>query len=113
MRPFLLSTGLYFILIPAIGLLIFTSGFFLTRVGIEKKSPTVIPLNPDSNADGVISFDGFARFHRVVILLIDALRYDFVKHSSQDSHNLKPYHNHMKTVHHLTSKYPDRAKLFK
>ena len=115
---FFLCTGpLLFVILPAVGLLLFTSGFFLTKVAIEDKSNTTVPFLSDYPKAEDLNFNEFARFNRVVILLIDALRYDFVKHKSVDEFasdsDVKPYHNHMKTVTHLVDSYPRHAKLYK
>ena len=106
-----------FVILPGIGLLLFTSGFFLTRVGIETKSGSTIPLFSNDPEAGVLTFEEFARFNRVVILLIDALRYDFVKPITREDISLgaeiKPYHNHMNTIARLTESSPRHAKLYK
>lgn len=117
---YLMFTGLVvivFLLLPLIGVLVFGSGFLLTRVGIEEKSKMDIPQIPDFPQDFSLSYSEFKRYDRVIILLIDALRYDFVKSVSKEDllpeETFKPYHNRMKTINQLLRDNPKQAKLFK
>ncbi|KAI6660955.1 GPI ethanolamine phosphate transferase 3 [Oopsacas minuta] len=106
-----------FVILPATGLLLFTSGFFLTRVAIEEKSNRSVPYLSNYPETDEINFEEFTRFNRVVILVIDALRYDFVKRITRDElaidAEFKPYHNHMRTITNLIDNYPRQAKLYK
>ena len=113
-RSFLFCTlPVSFVILPGIGLLLFTSGFFLTRLGIEEKSETTISIFPTIPKAGVLTFSEFTRYNRVVILLIDALRYDFVRHVTREETEIRPYHNHMNTITHLVESSPSHAKLYK
>ena len=114
-RSFLFCTlPVSFVILPAVGLLLFTSGFFLTRLGIEEKSEPTISLFPADPRAEVLTYNEFVRYNRVVILLIDALRYDFVKNvAREDITEIRPYHNHMNTITHLTESSPRNAKLYK
>ena len=78
-----------------VGLLLFCRGFLLTRTVLDNVSSRTGQEPP-------------ARFDKAVILIIDALRYDFV--SRQDNSSL-PYHNHYTVLEETAQRVPDRAFL--
>lgn len=63
------------LLLLSISLACFTSGFFLMRVELPFKSQT---LADQCDADGSNSCFMQPRFSKLVFLVIDALRYDFI-----------------------------------
>lgn len=79
-------------------LLIFTRGFLLSRVSILSKSSS-LP-------------DGFrtAQYNRTIILLVDALRYDFVQPQPHESR--ASYHNRLNVVHDLLARHKRQCRLY-
>lgn len=88
--------------IHAVGMAYFTSGFLLTRLVLDEKSACAVPpLNssveilPDWQGKGTI--DGGCwhpkTFEKAVVILIDALRYDFTVPVEDDAafHNAFPF----------------------
>jgi len=92
------------------GILLFCKGFLLKRVVIPQSSECSLPLPPTD----LPSCSGQTRrYKRVVWLLIDALRYDFMlwDHSLEDPPPV--YRNKMPYVRDLLNDQPSNAKLFK
>jgi len=87
------------------GIVIFSRGFLLNRVLSEEQSTTTSPvISNDRSAEWPSSSSHGCwhpkTFDRAVILVVDALRYDFVAPVPRDdvAHNAR-YHNRMKSVH--------------
>lgn len=112
-----------FIHVAGIGL--FTSGFLLTRLVLDEKSSCDM-----SPASTVSSFGGWAnqesskkvgcwypkKFERAVVILIDALRYDFTVPIGQEGRNgqgdgPQVYHNAFPIMYDLAVTKPDQAFL--
>ncbi len=84
---------LFIFILHIIGVWVFSFGFFLTRVEVENQSLCEERiLNDTSNH---ISLEGCwtaAPYKKVIVLIIDALRYDFVfKAKIDQSHQLKSW----------------------
>lgn len=101
----------WMLVMHAIGLWLFTSGFLLTRLVLHEKSTCDAPpidgtkalLNPDKGCWHPKTFD------RAVVILIDALRYDFtVPHTGEDT---QAFHNSFPVLHELAVKSPQNAFL--
>lgn len=97
--------------IHAVGLWLFASGFLLTRLVLTEKSTCDAPpidgtkglLNPDKGCWHPKTFD------RAVVILIDALRYDFtVPHAVDSPH---AFHNAFPVLHEMAIKSPQNAFL--
>ena len=94
-----------------IGLWLFTSGFLLTRLVLDDKSECAVPpigsdlagLNVDKGCWHPKSFD------RAVIVLIDALRYDFT--TPIDSQNAQAFHNAFPFLYESALQSPQNAFL--
>ena len=78
------------------GLLIFTRGFLLTRIAITKRTPSARKVPGE--------------YQKAVILVIDALRFDFVH--EQDNPNTF-YHNKLTYITELLHDYPQQTALFR
>lgn len=82
------------------GLYLFTRGFLLTRMALP---------NISTCTDGSCTLN--ATHQRVVLLVIDALRFDFVSPHPPDPRS--PFHHDVLTLpRELTAQYPDRSFLF-
>ena len=109
-----------------IGLLIFTKGFLLKRLVIQEKSEcntkeTVYSwrFNSSKNVIGSQNVSGRgcslpSTYSRAVLLIIDALRYDFALYddSLEDSETL-PYQNKLTVIHDLLRRSPDNGRLYR
>ena len=93
-----LITLIVFILSSVIGLLIFTRGFLLSRVAITNatEASDLSTLTP--------------QYKKAVVLVIDALRYDFVM--PQPASN-SYYHNKLPIVQTLLSEHREQTRLYK
>eukprot|EP01134_Creolimax_fragrantissima_P000440 CFRG0440T1 len=85
---------IWFIVLQWIGLYLFFEGFLLTRSVIPNKAQ---PLSIDISDDfGVKNRNANAQYERAVIVVIDALRYDFLafdnssEHSDSDATSTEP-----------------------
>ncbi|EJC99454.1 uncharacterized protein FOMMEDRAFT_112989 [Fomitiporia mediterranea MF3/22] len=88
------------ILVQMAGLYLFTRGFLLTRMALSDISscPNGECTLPETH-------------QRVVLLIIDALRFDFVSPNPPEPRS--PFHHDILTLpRELTAKYPDRSFLF-
>lgn len=101
----------WMLVVHAIGLWLFTSGFLLTRLVLHEKSTCDMPpidgtkalLNPEEGCWHPKTFD------RAVIILIDALRYDFtVPHAADSPH---AFHNAFPVLHEMAVESPQNAFL--
>ncbi|RAH85782.1 alkaline phosphatase-like protein [Aspergillus japonicus CBS 114.51] len=114
---------LWVCLVHLAGLYFFTKGFLLTRQILESRSTCEGPPRdfwPDHDHDRSPSANGHAdgcwlrpTFKKAVILIIDALRYDFtIPYSpSIQAAEEKPYHNALTVLHTLASERPRNALL--
>ncbi|KAK6349798.1 mannose-ethanolamine phosphotransferase gpi13 [Orbilia brochopaga] len=120
-REFKISHGLvvlFFLWVAytqAVGIYLFTTGFLLTRLVLEAKSDcNVSPLVPTPYSGG--NNDGCwhpKTFDKAVIVLIDALRYDFTvpQVDANGEPSTEHYHNNFKTAYEIATKNPENAFL--
>lgn len=87
-----------FIVCAVTSLLVFTRGFLLSRVAIPDHS-----ANSDDNKIP-------SQYRRAVVLVIDALRYDFVDVQPQSK---EYYHNKLPHVQTLLADKPHSSRLYK
>ncbi|WRT65563.1 uncharacterized protein IL334_002508 [Kwoniella shivajii] len=93
---------LYITSLHLIGLYVFTKGFLLTRLTIPHVSPSYTPSNPPPLP---------ATHSKAVILVIDALRTDFI--SPYYPQPPSPHHHGILTLpSELTSSHPDHSLIF-
>ncbi|KAF4458875.1 hypothetical protein FALBO_14383 [Fusarium albosuccineum] len=97
--------------VHALGIWLFTSGFLLTRLVLEEKSNCTLP--PIENTKGSLNVDGGCwhpkSFDRAVVVLIDALRYDFtVPEDPEQAHH---FHNAFPYLYETAVKSPKNAFL--
>lgn len=97
--------------IHVVGLWLFTSGFLLTRLVLEEKSNCTQP--PIENGLGKLNVDDGCwhprSFDRAVIVLVDALRYDFtVPENPKQAHH---FHNAFPFLYETAAKTPQNAFL--
>lgn len=98
-----ISITLYIAFIHLVGLYLFTSGFLLTRLSLSEKATCDQP--------GSTSCSIPATHSRLVFLIIDALRFDFISPSPPSP--TSPYHHNVLTLpHRLSTKFPDRSFIF-
>ncbi|CAF0934796.1 unnamed protein product, partial [Didymodactylos carnosus] len=91
-------------IVYGIGLLLFLNGFLLTRRTILQNSTDISSQQQFKN--------GSSEFNQIVLLVIDALRYDFIQ--PQQHTKLNPfYHNQMSHVQQLLIRHPRQARLVK
>lgn len=104
----------------AAGLLVFTSGFLLNRVSRPERAECT-SCTPDAGCDaaGLLRDTDHAaevclgRKARVVLLIVDALKYEFAEWHDDDA-SMSSYHrNKLPVIHELLQKHPSRSRLFK
>jgi len=113
----LVALLLSFFYLHGVGLFLFTKGFLLTRLVLEHKSScNISPLQaygdaPLSNPDGGCWHP--KTFAKAVVVIIDALRYDFtVPFIPEDNSSLPLHcHNALTTLYEIASKHPENAVL--
>ncbi|XP_054748471.2 GPI ethanolamine phosphate transferase 3-like [Lytechinus pictus] len=113
---------IWFALLYFGGMYLFTKGFLLTRIEIAEKSESVCGNSARAPGAGHGSGPGEAaadscthvRFKRAVVLLIDALRYDFTLfNTSLPSSEAAPFQNKMPVIHETVTNFPEQSILFK
>lgn len=107
--------------IHAVGIAYFTSGFLLTRLVLDEKSQCAVPPTHANTSSGAVDIlpdwpgkgtvDGGCwhpkTFDRAVVILIDALRYDFTVPVEDDA----PFHNAFPFMYDTAVKSPNNAFL--
>lgn len=102
-----------------VGIFLFTRGFLLKRLVINEYSDcTEIPdMLPDQQQSRKIKSEGcwMKKTHKkAVILIIDALRYDFALYNKNvDEQDALPYQNKLKVIHEVLENSPQHGALFK
>ncbi|KAI1647535.1 uncharacterized protein F4817DRAFT_336957 [Daldinia loculata] len=101
--------------IHIIGILLFTSGFLLTRLVLDEQSECDNPpMEPLLEWKGKGTVDGGCwhpkTFDKAVIVLVDALRYDFTVPVEEDDH-AEVYHNALPFLYETSVKSPGNAFL--
>ena len=94
-----------------IGIYFFTKGFLLTRLVLDNQSDCALPpIEPEAHKAGDHSKGCWhpKTFDKAVILIIDALRYDFTVPYQQEPHH---YHNKLRILHETASQQPQNAFL--
>ncbi|BCS01147.1 mannose-ethanolamine phosphotransferase gpi13 [Aspergillus luchuensis] len=100
---------LYILLLHTTGLYLFTKGFLLTRQTLDLKSNCSHPPIPISITTNTTTTCWTPpTFSKAIILLIDALRYDFTIPTT----NNKTYHNALTTLHTTALTTPHNALLY-
>lgn len=105
----------WLLLMHAGGIYLFTSGFLLTRSVLDDKSTCDAP--PIEGSAGLVAAPGNVAegcwhpktFDRAVVVLIDALRYDFTV--PQDEESAEVFHNAFPFMHDLAAEKPQNAFL--
>lgn len=97
-----------------IGLFLFTKGFLLTRLVLEDRSQCdILPNGTPSlhNAEGCWHPRAF---RKAVVIIIDALRYDFSVpfHPSGTNDGPRHYHNNLPFLYNTALQQPQKAVLF-
>ncbi len=94
------------------GVLLFITGFLLTRTVVPVHSPSCKTLD-NIDIDQSCYYHDKLRFRKIVWILIDALRYDFVLYD--DSLNPHPplYRNKMPRVNNYLLSKPQHTKLYR
>ncbi|KJZ73067.1 hypothetical protein HIM_07639 [Hirsutella minnesotensis 3608] len=83
----------WLLVVHAVGIWLFTSGFLLTRLVLEEKSQCALPPIDTELASGDVARGCWhpKTFDRAVIIIIDALRYDFT--IPEDPTAARQFHN--------------------
>lgn len=106
-------------LIHAIGIYFFTRGFLLTRLVLDKKSScSSPPITLTTQFPGAGTVDGGCwhpkKFEKAVVIIIDALRYDFTipfHNTSTSSNAAQAYHNALPFLYDTAVNEPHNAFL--
>ena len=106
------------LLVYAFGIFIFTKGFLLKRVVVPQNSSCNPEMNDQPNfmptpTNGEHGCWLPKRFKKTVIIVIDALRFDFAAYNTTVSDKkCPPYINKLKTIHQLLQKKPLHSRLY-
>ena len=99
------------LVVHAVGIWLFTGGFLLTRMVLEEKSSCTVP--PISSHQAALNFDEGCwhpkTFDRAVLVVIDALRYDFTV--PEESEHARAFHNAFPFLHETAARSPNNAFL--
>ncbi|KAJ2084215.1 mannose-ethanolamine phosphotransferase gpi13 [Coemansia sp. RSA 988] len=101
----------------AAGFWVFARGFLLTRMVLPDRSlSSELPYSGVATAKDTCEWYP-AKFERVIVLIVDALRVDFATWSSELNttavDKAKPYHNRLPVLERLGTARPDQAQLFR
>ena len=100
-------------IIHVVGLLLFTKGFLLSRLVLEDRSSCEILPNGSPSVDTSHGCWHPKTFKRAVVIIIDALRYDFTVPSIPQNHEAIPkyYHDNLPFLYNIAREHPERAIL--
>ncbi|TPX15550.1 uncharacterized protein E0L32_004248 [Thyridium curvatum] len=102
---------LWMLCVHAAGLVFFTSGFLLTRLVLDEKSSCAAPPLQDPSLSGLGTVESGCwhpkTFDRAVVVLIDALRYDFTVPVADNAE----FHNAFPFLYETAVAHPERAFL--
>ncbi len=106
---------IWILAIHAIGILLFTSGFLLTRFVLDDRSECATPpIEPLIDWEGRGTVEGGCwhpkAFDKAVVVIIDALRYDFTVPVKDDS-KAEVYHNAFPFLYETSMQSPSNAFL--
>lgn len=104
----------------AAGLLIFTSGFLLNRVSRPERAECTHCTTADNCDTTSILQDTehaakvcLERKARVVLLIVDALKYEFAEWHDDDAAASSYHRNKLPVIHELLQKHPSHSRLYK
>ncbi|KAM3938716.1 GPI ethanolamine phosphate transferase 3 [Leptodactylus fuscus] len=92
------------------GIWLFMSGFLLMRIELNNQSQCSEPPSAAPHLQTAPCWFP-QRFEKAVIVIIDALKYDFAKYDPANN-NPKPYENKLGVIHQLTTSQPQHARLY-
>ncbi|CAK9803101.1 GPI ethanolamine phosphate transferase 3 [Anthophora plagiata] len=101
------------------GLLIFTSGFLLNRIARPERAECEYCTNSDCNIQQLLQKPEVAantcleRKTRVVLLVVDALKYEFAYWNNDNSSTSTYYRNKLPIIHELLQTQPMNSRLYK
>ncbi|KAI9677660.1 MAG: mannose-ethanolamine phosphotransferase gpi13 [Caeruleum heppii] len=114
----LVSLLIWIIIVHGIGLYFFTKGFLLTRLVLDDKSTCdSIPTEIAGQVGGIGTFTQGCwhpkTFDKAVIIIVDALRYDFTVpfRPVDDSDKAQHYHDALPLFFEMASSHPENAFL--
>ncbi|CAH2351546.1 GPI ethanolamine phosphate transferase 3 [[Candida] railenensis] len=96
---------IFFAMLQFIGVITFTQGFLLSR--------NVLPDIADSQLDPQLVMSTPPVYDKMILLVIDALRFDFVIPVEDENEKGKPYHNQFPVLYEMFQKYPENSILLK
>ncbi|OAD62078.1 GPI ethanolamine phosphate transferase 3 [Eufriesea mexicana] len=103
----------------AAGLLIFTSGFLLNRIARPERAECKYCTDSDCTIEQLLQNPEIAaitcvkRKSRVVLLVVDALRYDFAYWYNDSGSTSSYYRNKLPIIHELLQSQPMNSRLYK
>ncbi|GFS09424.1 GPI ethanolamine phosphate transferase 3-like [Elysia marginata] len=95
-----------------VGSLVFLRGFLLSRTVVEQTSrcdEDFVLKADDHSGHGLEGCWMHGRFKRAIVIVIDALRYDFMAYNeslNSEKYTIAPYENKLKIIHDLEKKKP-------
>ncbi|MCJ1433708.1 mannose-ethanolamine phosphotransferase gpi13 [Xylographa pallens] len=100
---------LWILFLHAVGIYFFTKGFLLTRLVLDNKSECLLPPLKVSHTSSISGGCWHPKqFNKAIIIIIDALRYDFtVPHLAKSQH----FHNMLTVLHETAVGQPHNAFL--
>ncbi|KAI9660669.1 MAG: mannose-ethanolamine phosphotransferase gpi13 [Bathelium mastoideum] len=105
------------LILHALGIYLFTTGFLLTRLVLEQKSSCSVPPIELTNSYAAGSAEAGCwhpkTFQKAVVLIVDALRYDFtVPYRAKELEDQpRHYHNALRILYETSLQHPQNAFL--
>jgi predicted AlkP superfamily pyrophosphatase or phosphodiesterase len=97
------------VVLQLLGVWLFLSGFLLTRIELGDESRCGDGVQGCACQSGPVCAQPRPRFRKAVVVVVDALRYDFVR---EQPGSVQPFHNQMPLLAALARHDPSRARLF-
>lgn len=93
-------------------LFIFAKGFLLKRVVVDQNSSCVVDFSLSTDHHGQQGCWMHSRYNKAIIVVIDALRFDFMKYDNTLEKDI-PYKNKLPIIKTLLQNKPTQSKLYK
>ncbi|KAK3601443.1 hypothetical protein CHS0354_033569 [Potamilus streckersoni] len=109
----ILATICYLLFFYIASVLIFTKGFLLKRVAIDNNSSCNVDFARSEEHGETGGCWMHSTHQRAIIVIIDALKFEFMVHHSDRMKNELPYVNKLPEIHNLLTQKPKHALLYK
>lgn len=105
------------LILYTVGILLFTKGFLLKRITIARNSTCARPLTDDGSTGHLLEAPSDCwvqpSFRKSVLIIIDALRFDFVTYDQSLRNEVPFYRNKLTCMYEAARDRPNNARIYR